>query len=74
MLLDNPQILRDQYRCALLDDVVVQGDVGTIVARVREHLDAGADHVCVQLRAPDPTDLSIDAYRELAAGLGDLLD
>jgi len=58
----------------LLDDVVVQGDVATIVARVREHLDAGADHVCVQLRAPDPTDLSIDAYRELAAGLGELLD
>ena len=57
----------------LLDDVVVQGDVGAIVARVRAHLDAGADHVCVQLRAPDPTDLCVDGYRELAAGLGELL-
>jgi probable F420-dependent oxidoreductase len=57
----------------LLDDVVVQGDVDAIVARVRAHLDAGADHVCVQLRAPDPTDLCLEGYRELAAGLGDLM-
>ncbi|MFN8622819.1 MAG: TIGR03620 family F420-dependent LLM class oxidoreductase [Chloroflexota bacterium] len=58
----------------LLDDVVVQGDVDAIVARVRAHLDAGADHVCVQLRAPDPADTCVAAYRELAAGLGELLD
>ena len=57
----------------LLDDVVVQGDVTVIVERVRAHLDAGADHVCVQLRAPDPTDRSLAGYRELAAGLADLL-
>jgi probable F420-dependent oxidoreductase len=57
----------------LLDDVVVQGDVDAIVGRVRAHLDAGADHVCVQLRAPDPTELCLAGYRELAAGLAELL-
>jgi probable F420-dependent oxidoreductase len=57
----------------LLDEVVPQGDVDRIVAVVRAHLDAGADHVCVQLRAPDPADVAVEAYRELAAGLGELL-
>ena len=56
----------------LLDAVVVRGDAAAIVARVREHLDAGADHVCVQLRAPDPADLAMDGYTELRAALGDL--
>jgi probable F420-dependent oxidoreductase len=54
----------------LLDAVVVQGDAATIAARVREHLDAGADHVCVQLRAPDPADLCLDQYAALGAALG----
>ena len=56
-----------------LDEVVPQGDVARIVGVVKAHLDAGADHVCVQLRAPDPTDVAIAAYEELAAGLGDLV-
>jgi probable F420-dependent oxidoreductase len=58
----------------LVDAVVVQGGAGAIAARVREHLDAGADHVCVQLRAPDPGDLCLSAYGELRAALGDLVD
>jgi probable F420-dependent oxidoreductase len=32
----------------LVDHVVVWGDEATIAARVQAHLDAGADHVCVQ--------------------------
>jgi probable F420-dependent oxidoreductase len=32
----------------LVDAVVGWGDEGAIVARVREHLEAGADHVCLQ--------------------------
>ena len=56
----------------LVDAVVVQGDAAAIVERVRQHLDAGADHVCVQLRAPDAGDVCLDGYRELRAGLGDL--
>jgi len=56
----------------LLDAVVVQGDAAAIAARVREHLDAGADHVCVQLRRPSGTDLALDGYAELRAALGEL--
>ena len=32
----------------LVDAIVAWGDVEAIARRVREHLDAGADHVCVQ--------------------------
>jgi probable F420-dependent oxidoreductase len=53
----------------LIDAVVAWGDVDSIVARVKAHLDAGADHVCVQLRADSSADPSIAGYRELAAGL-----
>jgi probable F420-dependent oxidoreductase len=58
----------------LVDALVVQGNAGAIVGRVREHLDAGADNVCVQLRAPDPADLCLSAFGELRAALGDLVD
>jgi len=54
----------------LLDAVVVQGDASAIASRVREHLDAGADHVCVQIRSPDPADLCLEAYSELRDALG----
>ena len=53
----------------LIDAVVAWGDVDTIVERVRAHLDAGADHVCVQLRAESSADPATAAYAELAAGL-----
>lgn len=56
----------------LIDEVVVHGDVDAIARRVRDHLDAGADHVCVQLRASDPTDLCVSGYSELAAASADL--
>lgn len=54
----------------LIEAVVAIGDVDTIVKRVRDHLEAGADHVCVQIRAENSTDPSIGAYRELAAAFG----
>jgi probable F420-dependent oxidoreductase len=53
----------------LIDAVVAWGDVDSIVARVKAHLDAGADHVCVQLRADSSADPSLAGYRELATGL-----
>jgi probable F420-dependent oxidoreductase len=53
----------------LIDAVVAWGDVDAIVARVKAHLDAGADHVCVQLRAESSADPSLAGYAELAAGL-----
>jgi len=39
----------------LVDAIVAWGDEQTITARVREHLDAGADHVAVQAYAGDAT-------------------
>jgi len=56
----------------LIDAVVVQGPLEATVERVRAHLDAGADHVCVQIRSADLGELAIDTYRELFAALRDL--
>ncbi len=53
----------------LIDAVIAWGDVDAIVSRVREHLAAGADQVCLQLRVERSTDPALDAYRELAAAL-----
>ena len=53
----------------LIDAIVAWGDVDAIVERVRDQLDAGADHVCVQLRADSSADPSLASYAELAAGL-----
>ena len=54
---------------ALLDAVIAWGDVDAIVARVRAHLDGGADHVCVQLRADSSADPALAGYAELASAL-----
>jgi probable F420-dependent oxidoreductase len=54
----------------LIDAVIAIGDVDAIVRRFRDHLDAGADHVCVQIREEDSTDPALRAYRELASALG----
>ena len=53
----------------LIDAVIAWGDVDAIAARVRAHLDAGADHVCVQLRAESSADPALAGYAELAAAL-----
>jgi probable F420-dependent oxidoreductase len=53
----------------LIDAVIACGDVETIVKRVRAHLDAGADHVCIQVRADPSSDPALGAYGELAAAL-----
>ena len=53
----------------LVDAIVVWGDIDTIVARCREHLDAGADHVCIQALVEDPEDLPMQDWRELAEAL-----
>ncbi len=53
----------------LIDAAVAWGSVDDVVARVRAHLDAGADHVCVQVIADDDTDVCLPALRELAPPL-----
>ncbi len=52
----------------LVDGVVAWGDLGRIVARVGEHLAAGADHVCLQVLRPD-RELPLVEWRELASAL-----
>jgi probable F420-dependent oxidoreductase len=53
----------------LVDAVVAWGGPEAIVQRVRAHLDAGADHVCVQLLDPDPNGLPMSGWRTLAPAL-----
>ena len=50
----------------LVDATVAWGDEHAIAARVREHLDAGADHVCVQFVNGDDADVCMSAYRALS--------
>jgi probable F420-dependent oxidoreductase len=53
----------------LVDAIVAWGDAEAIVGRVREHLDAGADHVSVQVLGRDPTEIPLAQLRELAPAL-----
>ncbi len=53
----------------LVDALVVWGTVDDVRARVQAHLDAGADHVAVQLLPAEPTALPLDGWRELAPAL-----
>lgn len=49
----------------LIDALVGRGDAQTAAARVEQHLDAGADHVAIQLITENGVD-PIDGYRQLA--------
>ncbi|HVN50882.1 MAG TPA: LLM class F420-dependent oxidoreductase [Acidimicrobiales bacterium] len=49
----------------LVDAIVAWGDEQTVADRVRAHLDAGADHVCIQVVTPDYSP-GIDQWRRLA--------
>lgn len=51
----------------LIDAIVAWGTPAEIAARVRAHLDAGADHVCLQVLGADRRQPPIDQWRELAA-------
>jgi probable F420-dependent oxidoreductase len=50
----------------LCDALVVHGDEATVLARVQEHLDAGADHVCLQVLGSEFGDVPLDEWRQLA--------
>ncbi len=53
----------------LVDAIVVWGSLDTIVARVKDHLDAGANHVCVQVLPADGSALPMSEWRELASAI-----
>ena len=56
----------------LADALVVQGDEADVVAGVCAHLDAGADHVLLQVLGSDLTQLPIDEWRRLAPAVAPL--
>ena len=56
----------------LADALVVQGDEAAIVARVREHLDAGADHVLLQVLGTDLGQVPMDEWRRLAPAVAEV--
>jgi probable F420-dependent oxidoreductase len=56
----------------LVDATIVVGSVDRVRQRVRDHLDAGADHVCIQVIDDDGSDVGLPALRELAPALLDL--
>lgn len=51
----------------LFDAVILHGETAQIAAGVRAHLEAGADHVCVQIVGTEDV---LPPLRELAAALG----
>jgi probable F420-dependent oxidoreductase len=58
----------------LVESLVVAGDEDAIRKRLQEHLDAGADHVCVQpLISREPSAEELERYREHVRRLADAL-
>jgi probable F420-dependent oxidoreductase len=51
----------------LIDALIAWGSAATIADRARQHVAAGADHVCIQLRAASSSDLCLGQFRDLAA-------
>ena len=56
----------------LVDAIVAWGSIDRIAARLQEHLDAGADHVCVQVQCAQPPGLPLEQWRELATTISSL--
>jgi probable F420-dependent oxidoreductase len=54
---------------ALIDALVAHGSAAQVAARLTEHLDAGADHVSIQLLTAAGADPA-GGYRELAQAIG----
>jgi probable F420-dependent oxidoreductase len=61
--------LSDGGSDALIDALVAWGTGDEVAAKLNEHLEAGADHVAVQLLAASDDELT-DGYRTLAVALG----
>jgi probable F420-dependent oxidoreductase len=51
----------------LVDAITVVGDVDAVADRVRQHLEAGANHVCLQVLTADQDRIPLAEWRELAA-------
>lgn len=54
----------------LAEGMVAMGDAETVAAQVKQHLEAGADHVVIQVLGDDPAADPLPALHELAPALG----
>jgi probable F420-dependent oxidoreductase len=52
-----------------VDALCAWGDEAAVAVRVREHLDAGADQVCLQVLTSDSTQIPLEQWRRLADAL-----
>ena len=62
--------VRDGGSDRLIDALVGWGDRAAVLRRITAHLDAGADHVCVQVLASDEAEPPIAEWRALANLVG----
>lgn len=62
--------LADNGSDALVDAIVAWGDLDAIRTRIKRHFAAGADHVCVQALARDPSELPLAGLRALIGTIG----
>jgi probable F420-dependent oxidoreductase len=53
----------------LVDEIIAWGDLDTIAARIQQHRDAGADHVCVQVHTAPGSPMPRALWRDLAAAV-----
>ncbi|MBB5858061.1 TIGR03620 family F420-dependent LLM class oxidoreductase [Amycolatopsis umgeniensis] len=53
----------------LVDDLVFWGDLDTVATKLRGHLDAGADHVGIQVLGVGPGESAMPHWRRLAEAL-----
>jgi probable F420-dependent oxidoreductase len=53
----------------MVDDLVFWGDLNTIVEKLQGHVQAGADHVCVQVIGIEPGQSAMPYWRELSDAL-----
>ncbi len=51
----------------LVDAIVAWGTLDDIHARIKAHLDGGADHVCVQVLSANLTAVTMNEFRDLAS-------
>jgi len=59
----------DQGSDRLVDALVAWGDVEAVSRRVKDHLDAGADHVCVQVFDAEAHGIPLRQWRTLAKAM-----
>lgn len=61
--------LKDGGSERLIESFIVWGNADAVAGRVRQQLDAGADHVCIQALTDTPDQFPLDSWQALAQAL-----